>query len=112
MIFRYNIVRSKEVKVMIEDFETLEQVYHRLKPALYTKKVEMQRRGITYIQEQDIWNYLQEVRWKRTSGLTIADMVNDILNTNDYDIESYLKEKLNMQDRSIYFGTLDSEVIE
>ena len=69
-------------------------MYDRLLPALKTKKTEMLRLGIDYIQEEDIWNYLKEIKWKKASNLSLYEMVNDVLNTDNSLIENYLKNKL------------------
>lgn len=45
------------------EFNSLEELYQRIKPALTTKKEEMRRSGYVYIKEEDIWNYLKEVKW-------------------------------------------------
>ena len=47
---------------------TLEELYKRLKPALLTKKNELKRSGIEYIKEEDIWNYLTEVKWANSKN--------------------------------------------
>lgn len=84
-------------------FESLEELYKRVKPALSTKKEEMKRCGYTYIKEEDIWNYLKEVKWKSSRDLSLYDMTNDILNTDDEIIDSYLRKKLNLKNRKVYF---------
>ena len=84
-------------------FESLEELYKRVKPALSTKKEEMKRCGYNYIKEEDIWNYLKEVKWKSSKDLSLYDMTNDILNTDDEIIDSYLRKKLNLKNRRIYF---------
>jgi hypothetical protein len=63
----------------------------------------MNRHGFNYIKEEDIWNYLKEVKWKNSKGLSLATMVSDILNTDDIVIDGYLKGKLNQTDRTVYF---------
>lgn len=88
-------------------FESLEELMARLKPALTTKKEEMRRNGFEYIKEEDIWNYLKEVKWKVSRDLSLYEMVNDVLNTDNYLIDKYLKEKLNLSDRRIYFNSTD-----
>lgn len=60
-------------------FETLEELYKRIKPALITKKNEMHRDGYIYIKEEDIWNYLKEIKWKDAKDLSLYDMTSDIL---------------------------------
>lgn len=84
------------------EFNNLSELYERLKPALRTKKNEMNRRGYTYIRLEDIWNYLKEVKWKRASDLSLHEMVSDVLNTHDETIDAYLKQKLKSTNREIY----------
>lgn len=78
----------------IIEFQSIKELYDRLLPALKTKKTEMLRLGIDYIQEEDIWNYLKEIKWKKASNLSLYEMVNDVLNTDNSLIENYLKNKL------------------
>lgn len=85
-------------------FESLEELYKRIKPALITKKNEMNRDGYIYIKEEDIWNYLKEIKWKNARDLSLSEMISDILNTDNIIIDSYLKEKLNLRNRSVYFN--------
>ena len=84
-------------------FDSLEELYKRIKPALITKKNEMHRDGYIYIKEEDIWNYLKEVKWENAKGLSLYEMTSDILNTDNLIIDNYLKEKLNLQNKKVYF---------
>jgi|CZCB01.1.fsa_nt_gi hypothetical protein len=84
-------------------FNSLEELYERIKPALMTKKEEMKRKGYEYIKEEDIWNYLKEVKWRNSKDLMLHEMVNDVLNVDNYVIDQYLKEKLNLRNRQVYF---------
>ena len=84
-------------------FDSLEELYKRIKPALITKKNEMHRDGYIYIKEEDIWNYLKEVKWENAKGLSLYEMTSDILNTDNLIIDNYLKEKLNLRNRKVYF---------
>lgn len=85
-------------------FSSVEELYERIKPALRTKKEEMRRNGYSYIKEEDVWNYLKEVKWVKSKGLSLAEMVSDVLNTEDAYIDRYLREKLNLNTRSVYFN--------
>lgn len=85
------------------EFSSLEELYNRLKPALETKKMEMGRNGYSYIKIEDIWNYLKEVKWKSANNLSLYEMVSDVLNTDESIIDAYLKQKLNLKDRELYF---------
>ena len=76
------------------EFQNVKQLYNRLLPALRTKKEEMKRVGINYVQEEDIWNYLKEKKWKKANDLSLYDMVSDILNIDNSFIENYLKTNL------------------
>ncbi|MBE6160577.1 MAG: hypothetical protein E7157_06005 [Lactobacillales bacterium] len=84
-------------------FGSLEELYKRIKPALKTKKEEMRRAGYIYIKEEDIWNYLKEVKWINAKNLSLYQMVSDVLNSDNMLIDKYLKEKLNLRNRVVYF---------
>jgi len=87
----------------MNEFKSLEELYLRIKPALHTKKEEMRRAGYEYVKTEDIWNYLKESIWQKANNLSLYQMVSDILNTEDALIDAYLKEKLNLRDRTVYF---------
>ncbi|MEG0826319.1 MAG: post-transcriptional regulator [Bacilli bacterium] len=91
------------------EFKSVEELYHRIKPALSTKKEEMKRLGYNYINEIDIWNYLKEIKWKSSFNLSLSDMVNDVLNTDEIIIDRYLKSKLASINREIYFKGVQNE---
>ncbi len=86
-------------------FNSLEELYQRITPALTTKKQEMIRNGFKYIKEEDIWNYLKEIKWKNSKDLSLYDMVSDVLNSDDIIIDDYLKQKLSTTNRAVYFNT-------
>lgn len=79
-------------------FNTIEQLYNKLLPALKTKKHDLERQNIKYISEKDIWNYLTKNYWQKSSKLTLADMVNDILSTPDFELENYYANNLKDQE--------------
>ena len=82
-------------------FRSIEELYRRVKPALTTKMREMHRNGISYIKEEDIWNYLKEYKWKKTSNLNLFEMVEDILNIDILKLDSYVKEQYRISKREI-----------
>lgn len=84
-------------------FNSLEELYNRLKPVLTTKVEEIHRSGLIYIKEEDVWNYLKEVKWKTAIDLNLYQMVSDVLNTENVLIDDYLKQKLNLSNRRVYF---------
>jgi len=94
------------------EFSSLEELYNHIKPALKAKQCEMKRNGYDYIKIEDIWNYFKEVKWKKASDLSISEMVSDILNTSDMQIDLYLKQKLNLMDREVYFKEVSNDYRE
>lgn len=87
----------------VVEFKDLKELYERMNPALFAKQAEMKRAGYPYVQADDIWNYLRETKWKRACDLSLADMVDDVLNSNDYEIDSYLRQKYHITNRRVYF---------
>lgn len=85
------------------NFRSLEELYQRIKPALYSKVQEIKRLKIDYIKEEDIWNYLTEHDWKERNNLTIADMTNDILNLDNDIIKSYVLDSLKNEPRNVKY---------
>ena len=72
------------------EFNSLEELYKKLLPALNTKVNELKRNYIRHITEKDIWNYLQKKYWKEASKLTLGEMVDDILSIPNHLIEEYM----------------------
>ena len=84
---------------MDSKISTQNELYLKLKPALRTKKHELFLKGIKYVKEIDIWNYNKEVNWRNARGLTLAGMVDNILNTSDKEYEKFVLDKINKEDR-------------
>ena len=82
-------------------FNSLQELYLRIKPALYARKCEMIRNGYSYITEEDIWNYFKESKWKNSNNLSLHEMVSDVFNCDEVLIDAYLKEKLNQKKQEI-----------
>lgn len=80
-------------------FNSLQELYERVKPALTTKREEMKRLGIYYVKEEDIWNYFKETKWTKATNLSLYQMVSDILNTDNIFIEEYVKERISREVR-------------
>ena len=84
------------------EFNSLEELYNRLRPALLTKLSDLKANGYGYLKIEDIWNYLKENKWKNSHDLMLSDMVSDILNSDNALIDDYFKEKINEKNRKIY----------
>lgn len=75
-------------------FNSLEELYNRLVPAMQTKVDELKLVGISYISVDDIWNYLRKYKWSKSKDLTLSECVDDILNTSDDEYKKYMKDKM------------------
>lgn len=64
-------------------FNSLEELYQRILPALKSKKKILAKNGYTAIDEKDIWMYMQEQKWNNQTGLALCDIVDDILNIDN-----------------------------
>lgn len=76
-------------------FSSCEELYRRITPALRTRVREFRSDYLYTIDEDDIWNYLRAGKWRNENGLTLASMVNDILNVDSKEILDYLKDHKN-----------------
>ncbi len=85
------------------EFNSAEELFDRLKPALRSKVFELQKEGYRYLEIEDVWNYLKEVKWKGSVNLSLNEMVSDILLTENILIDNYFKDKLKGKNRKIYF---------
>ena len=76
------------------EFSSEKELFNRLKPALKSKKRELNDYGYGYLKIEDIWNYLKESVWIRSKNLALNEMVSDILNVDNEEVDEYFKEKL------------------
>lgn len=75
-------------------FNSLEELYNKLLPALETRVNELKLNGISYIKKEDIWNYLKINKWSKSIDLTLSKCVDDILNTEDNEYKKYVRSKM------------------
>ncbi len=85
----------------MNEFKSIEELYNRIKPALYSKVQEFKRNHISYIKEEDIWNYLSTTSWKRAESLSLAEMVHEIMSLKLSDMQTYVHDILVKEDREI-----------
>ena len=79
---------------MNNEINSLSDLYRLLLPALKSKKREMNDLKYLYVTEKDIWNYIKENVWSKTTNLTLSDMVSDILNTDNDKIGGYVASQI------------------
>lgn len=84
------------------EFNSLEELYNRLRPALNVKLTDLKNNGYGYLKIEDIWNFLKEKKWRKSHDLSLNDMVSDILNCDNELIDDYFKEKINSKNRKLY----------
>ena len=75
------------------EFNSANELYQRLIPALKTKVTDLRRAGYDYLTIEDVWNYLKESKWKESRNLALHEMVSDILNSENIVIDDYFKHK-------------------
>ena len=75
-------------------FNSLEELYNRLIPAMETRVSELRLNRINYIKVDDIWDYLRKYKWSKSANLTLSECVDDILNTSDEEYKKYMKNKM------------------
>ena len=79
---------------MNEEFKSLDDLDNRVKPALYSKLIEIKRLGFNMVSEHDIWNYLVMNNWKKRTNLELHDIISDILYADNYAINEYVMSYL------------------
>ena len=87
-------------------FKNLTELYERILPALKSKARQLHKKGMNYIYEEDIWNYLKNYKWTTSSSLDLGDMVNDIFNIEEKELDSYVKSELKNYRRDVNKGEI------
>jgi len=85
----------------MDGFSSLEELYNRVKPALKSKVMDLKRVGVNYVQQEDIWNYLRTNIWCKKSGLTLGEVVNDIMTVSNNELETYVQGLLAKEKREL-----------
>ena len=92
---------NNEIKV-----KSLQELYERILPALKSKTREIHKKGMDYIHEEDIWNYLKTYKWTSSRSLDLGDMVNDIFNIEERELDSFVKNELKNYRRNVKQGEI------
>ncbi len=75
------------------EYKSQKELYLNLVPALNVKLKLLRRNNYKDITREDIWNYLKDNKWRYGVDLTLADMVQDIIHTDNLEIDSFIKKK-------------------
>ena len=74
------------------EFKSQKELYQGLIPAMNVKLKYLKKSNYKDITKEDIWNCLKETKWKNSVDLTLADMVQDIIHTDNLELVQF-KEK-------------------
>lgn len=74
------------------EYKSQKELYEGLIPAMNVKLKYLKKIEKVILKKEDIWNYLKENKWKNSIDLTLADMVQDILHTNNQDLINFTKK--------------------
>lgn len=88
------------------EFKTSLDLYKRLVPALTCKENELKKYKIDYIKKEDIWNYLINNKWDN-KNLSLDKMVDDILNTDNDEIDRFVKMKFKEMKQEVQKGEIE-----
>lgn len=91
----------------MDGFSSLRELYERVTPALKCKIKDLNRVGIYYVQQADIWNYLKNNYWCKRNNLSLGEIVNDIMTISNSKLETYVENLIGKQKREI----IDDDVL-
>lgn len=75
-------------------YKNQSELYQSLIPALNVKLKRLNREIEKKITKEEIWNYLKENKWKNSTNLTLADMVQDIIHTDNSELITNLNKTI------------------
>ena len=81
-------------------YTSQKELFDSLIPA-FNVKLRLIKKEYDYITKTDIWNYLKINKWCKDVGLTIADMVDDIMMVDIEKVDRFLKEYIKKQERQL-----------
>ena len=73
------------------EYDSLEELYNDLEGA-FNVKLRLIRNKYPYIKKENIWEYLRTNKWPYDKGLTISEMVNDIMDVDIEKVSSFVIE--------------------
>ena len=108
-IFLFDFKISKKIGIMImyekrgdkmeATFQSEQELYQHVMPALHAKRMDLKRHQLPYIKEEDIWNYLKEKEWVQKKNLELYHIVSDIMNCDEVKLDDYFKTILERKRR-------------
>ena len=74
------------------EYKSQKELFTNLIPAMNVKLRLLKKSKFNDITKEDIWNYLKVTKWRYDIDLSLSDMVNDIIHTDNLDIVNYYKK--------------------
>ena len=84
----------------MDEYKSQKELFDSLKPA-FSVKLRLIQKDYDYITKNDIWNYLKINKWCKDVGLTISEMVDDIIMVDIDKVDRFLKEYIKGQERKL-----------
>ena len=84
----------------MDEYANVKELFDSLKPA-FSVKLRLINKEYDYITKTDIWNYLKINKWRNAIDLTIADMVDDIIMVDIFEVDKFVKEYIKKQERNL-----------
>ena len=84
----------------MDEYKSQKELFDSLKPA-FNVKLRLINKDYDYITKNDIWNYLKINKWCKDVGLTISEMVDDIIMVDIDKVDLFLKEHIKKQERKL-----------
>ena len=84
----------------MDEYTSQKELFNSLIPA-FNVKLRLINKDYDYITRTDIWNYLKINKWCKAVGLTIADMVDDIIMVDIEKVDRFVKEYIKKQERQL-----------
>ena len=82
------------------EYKNQKELYEVLIPAMNVKLKLLKKSKYLDITYDDIWEYLRDFKWKDSVDLTLSDMVQDIIHTDNLEIVNYVKNKVGNIERN------------
>ena len=78
------------------EYQSLEELYKDLSGA-FDVKIRLIGKDYSHIKKEDIWEYLRINKWSKDEGLTISEIVNDIIEVDIKKVDIYKREKISKE---------------
>lgn len=75
------------------EYLSLNELYNDLKGA-FNVKLRLIGKDYKHIKIIDIWDYLRINKWSKDKGLTLSEMVNDIIEVDIKKVDLFQREKI------------------